>query len=209
MAGSCCGSPDPVMALVLDLLNRDPRPNAGNPKAQATEIRHPEKQKRPENPVLRKPVGATLNEQPLSTWGGGHHGKAPVDQLVNWAGGGAQDIWVDLDGLADELLLPTDRIVVQAKDHFISVPREHEDRMYEVTVLLDGETKARRFPSSMTVLQATRRSLPPRDRPNVSEFEMVDGTLGTTPLDPNATLKAAGVRDGHVLSITKKNGGGG
>jgi lipoic acid synthetase len=43
------------MALVLDLLNRDPRPNAGNPKAQATEVRHPEKQKRPENPVLRKP----------------------------------------------------------------------------------------------------------------------------------------------------------
>src|SRR6478736_8890937 len=47
------------MALVLDLLNRDPRPNAGNPKAEtrqlAAEVRHPEKQKRPENPVLRKP----------------------------------------------------------------------------------------------------------------------------------------------------------
>ena len=52
------------MALVLDLLNRDPRPNAGNPKATAQkaaapqpagEVRHPEKQKRPENPVLRKP----------------------------------------------------------------------------------------------------------------------------------------------------------
>lgn len=46
------------MALVLDLLNRDPRPNAGNPKAEAkpaAELRHPEKQKRPENPVLRKP----------------------------------------------------------------------------------------------------------------------------------------------------------
>lgn len=45
------------MALVLDLLNRDPRPNAGNPKADArpAELRHPEKQKRPENPVLRKP----------------------------------------------------------------------------------------------------------------------------------------------------------
>lgn len=46
------------MALVLDLLNRDPRPNAGNPKAEAkpaTELRHPEKQRRPENPVLRKP----------------------------------------------------------------------------------------------------------------------------------------------------------
>ena len=45
------------MALVLDLLNRDPRANAGNPKAEAPrpDIRHPEKQKRPENPVLRKP----------------------------------------------------------------------------------------------------------------------------------------------------------
>lgn len=47
------------MALVLDLLNRDPRPNAGNPKADAdrpaAELRHPEKQKRPENPILRKP----------------------------------------------------------------------------------------------------------------------------------------------------------
>jgi lipoyl synthase len=36
------------MAVVLDLLNRDPRKAAEAP-------RHPEKQKRPENPVLRKP----------------------------------------------------------------------------------------------------------------------------------------------------------
>ncbi|KRE12987.1 lipoyl synthase [Bosea sp. Root483D1] len=46
------------MAVVLDLLNRDPRPNAGNPKSEvkpAVELRHPEKQKRPENPILRKP----------------------------------------------------------------------------------------------------------------------------------------------------------
>jgi lipoic acid synthetase len=47
------------MALVLDLLNRDPRPNIGNPKSEAApaavEPRHPEKQKRPENPILRKP----------------------------------------------------------------------------------------------------------------------------------------------------------
>ena len=37
---------------------------------------------------------------------------------MNWAGGGGPDIWIDLDGLADELLLPTDRIVVQPADHF-------------------------------------------------------------------------------------------
>ena len=48
------------MAIVLDLLNRDPRPNVGNPKADnpksANEpLRHPEKQKRAENPIQRKP----------------------------------------------------------------------------------------------------------------------------------------------------------
>lgn len=45
------------MALVLDLLNRDPRPNIGNAKAESPAAlpRHPEKQKRPENPILRKP----------------------------------------------------------------------------------------------------------------------------------------------------------
>lgn len=163
----------------------------------------------PDNPVMRKPIAATLNEQPLSTYGGGRHGKASVAELVTWAGGGDQDIWIDLDGLADELLLPTDRIVVQPIDHFISVPRDAEDRLYEVVVILDGEEKARRFPASMTVLQALRRSLPPRDRPSAAEFEMVDGNLGTSALDVNLTLKAAGVRDGHTLSITKKNGGGG
>lgn len=162
----------------------------------------------PDNPVMRKPIAATLNEQPLATFGS-RHGKASAAELVSWAGGGSQDIWIDLDGLADELLLPTDRVVVQPADHFISVPREEEDRLYEVVVILDGEDKARRFPAAMTVLQAIRRSLPPRDRPNAAEFEMVDGNLGTSALDVHQTLKAAGVRDGHVLSITKKNGGGG
>lgn len=163
----------------------------------------------PDNPVMRKPVSATLNEQFLSSFTGLRHGKASVAELVAWAGGGAQDIWIDLDGLADELLLPTDRVVLQPKDHFISVPREEEDRLYEVTVLLDGEAKVRRFPAAMTVAQAIRRSLPPRDRPSATDFEMVDGDLGNTALNMTATLKAAGVRDGHVLSITKKNGGGG
>lgn len=163
----------------------------------------------PDNPLLRNPIGASLNEQALTTYGNYRHGKVSVTQLVSWAGGGSQDIWLDLDGLADELLLPTDRVVLQPRDDFISVPHEEEDHVYEVKVLLDGEVKDRRFPAALTVLQAIRRSLPPRDRPNASEFEMVDGNLGTNALDPNATLKAAGVRDGHVLSITKKNGGGG
>lgn len=160
----------------------------------------------PDNPTLRNPIGATLNDQPL---GHGRHGKATVAELVAWGGGGHQDVWVDLDGLADALLEPGDRIVIQAKDHFITVPREEHDHLYEVTVLLDGEDKKRRFPPSMTVLHALRRSLPPSDRSQISEFQIVDRQLGVNPLDVNLTLKAAGVRDGHVLSITKKNGGGG
>jgi len=163
----------------------------------------------PDNPTMRKPIGATLNEQPLTAFGGGRHGKVSAAELVLWAGGGALDVWIDLDGLADELMLAVDRIVLQPKDQFITVPADEEDRLYEVTVLFDGDDTARRFPAAMTVLQAIRRSLPPRDRPNVNEFQMVDGNQGTQPLDVNSTLKAAGVRDGHVLSITKKNGGGG
>ncbi len=56
------------MALVLDLLNRDPRPNIGNPKADAGELRHPEKQKRPENPILRKPDWIRVKAPGSAQW---------------------------------------------------------------------------------------------------------------------------------------------
>lgn len=163
----------------------------------------------PDNPVLRNPTSATLNGAPMASLGHYRHGKATVDQLLAWAGGGHQDVWVDLDGLADELLVAGDRIVLQGRDQFITVPRDEDDRLYTVTVLFDGEGKDRRFPASMTVLQALRQSLPVSDRAHVNDFLIVDKNLGTSPLDIALTLKAAGVRDGHVLSITKKNGGGG
>ena len=102
-----------------------------------------------------------------------------------------------------------DRVILQPQDQFFTIARDHEDRFYEVTVILDGEDRHRRLPAAMTVREATRRCLPPRDRPQVSDFEMADGDVGTAPLNPDLTLKSAGVRDGHVLSITKKNGGGG
>ena len=60
------------MALVLDLLNRDPRPNSGNPKAENSaapaELRHPEKQKRPENPILRKPDWIRVKAPGSAKW---------------------------------------------------------------------------------------------------------------------------------------------
>lgn len=162
-----------------------------------------------DNPAVRAMPAATLNEQPLPAYGLATTAKLTGTQLKAAAGGGHLDLWVDLDGLADELIEDTDSIVLQPRDRFFTVARQPEDRFYEVTVILDGEDRPRRFPAGMTVQQAIRRSLPPRDRPQVTDFEMVDGGLGALPLDPSLTLKAAGVRDGHVLSITKKNGGGG
>lgn len=162
-----------------------------------------------DNPAVRTPVPVRLNDKPLPDHCRPSHAKLTALELKAIAGEGNVDLWADLEGLADELLEDSVRVILQAQDRYFTVKREHEDRFYEVTVVLDGEGRPRRFPAGMTVLEATRRSLPPRDRPQVTEFDMVDGNLGMNPLNPSLTLKAAGVRDGHVLSITKKNGGGG
>lgn len=167
---------------------------------------HPEV---PENPRIRKPLTLVLNDAPVPESQQSHHAKLTGAELKALIGGSDVDLWADLDGIADEIIEDTDRIILQAQDRFFTVPREEEDRFYEVTVILDGEDRPRRFPAAMTVIEATRRCLPPADRPKVAEFDMVDGNVGTAALNPSLTLKAAGVRDGHVLSITKKNGGGG
>lgn len=158
-----------------------------------------------DNPLLRHPVPFQVNDSSFTS----PHAKQTVNQIKQLIGAVNVDLWADLDGIADELLEDDDRILLQAADSFFTVPREDDDRFYDVTVILDGEDTQRRFPASMTVREATRRSLPPADRPKVDEFDMVDGDIGTAPLNPSSTLKKAGVRDGHVLSITKKNGGGG
>jgi len=161
-----------------------------------------------DNPRVRKPLKLVLNDEQLPEGQESHHAKLTGAELKALVGGGDVDLWADLDGIADELVADTDRVVLQVQDRFFTVPRE-EDRFYEVTVILDGEDRPRRFPAMMTVREAIRRSLSSADRPKVDEFEMVDGDVGTAALNASSTLKAAGVRDGHVLSITKKNGGGG
>lgn len=163
----------------------------------------------PDNPRLRKPLRFMLNDASLPEGKESHHAKLTGAELKTLVGGGEVDLWADLDSIADEIIEDTDRIILQVQDRLFTVPRDEEDRFYEVTVILDGEDRPRRFPAAMMVREAIRRSLPPADRPKVDEFDMVDGDVGTAPLSPSLTLKAAGVRDGHVLSITKKNGGGG
>jgi len=162
-----------------------------------------------DNPSIRKPVQLALDDQVLTLGGPPFKAKIIVRDLKAIIGAGNHDLWADLDGLADELLEDDDRLVLQPQDKFFTVPLGGQDRFYEVTVILDGEARQRRFPYNMTVLEATRRSLPPRDRSSVADFDMVDADIGTAPLAPALTLQAAGIRDGHVLSITKKNGGGG
>ena len=89
-------------------------------------------------------------------------------------------------------------------------PEGHSpDTHYEVTVLLDGVPKQERFPARISVLEAIRMSLAPKDKPKAADFIMVDAAVIRDPLGHSLTLETAGVRDGHTLSITKKDGGGG
>lgn len=55
-----------------------------------------------DNPVVRKNPGATLNDQPMLNHGHAHVAKLTGADIKRLAGGGNVDLWVDLDGLADE-----------------------------------------------------------------------------------------------------------
>ncbi|MHB9835138.1 hypothetical protein Q8F57_009895 [Paraburkholderia terrae] len=162
----------------------------------------------PDNPQLRKPIAFSMNDSVVPGSGNPAHAKFTGADLKKLVGASDEDdLWCDLDGLADVLLDDDDRVVVQQIDHFFTVHRE--DNRYHVTVLLDGEARERDFPTSITVRQAIRRSLPPSDRDQVDSFAMTDANQAMKELAAELTLHNAGVRDGHVLSITKKSGGGG
>jgi len=164
----------------------------------------------PDNPVRRLPLHFKLNDQTfLNHTGKLQHAKMTTSELKHAAGEENVDLWADLDEIADVLVADDSRIVLQNEDKFFTVKRDHDDRFYDVTVLLDGEDRAMRFPAEMTVEEAIRQSLPPKDKPQVTDFSMVDRNVGTEPLPVHTTLQAAGVRTGHVLSITRNNGGGG
>jgi len=161
----------------------------------------------PENPRIRNPLTFVLNDVENQQL---RYAKLTGAELKTLAGSNNDvDLWADLDGLADEIIEDDDRIILQKHDRFFTVPREEEDEFYEVIVILDGEDRQYRFSAKITVRDAIRQCLPHSDQPKIDEFDMADGNIGTGALDPNQTLEEVGVRDGHVLSITKKNGGGG
>lgn len=159
-----------------------------------------------ENPLRHAPLEIRINETVVAV----PRAKASGSELKSLVQvDGHHDLWADLEGLADQLIEGGDIVMLRKDVAFFTVPKAGEDRMYEVTVLLDGEARERKFPATMSVLEAIKRSLPPADRSDAGKFDMVDSNLGPNPLDHGLDLKSAGVRDGHVLSITKKDGGGG
>lgn len=162
-----------------------------------------------DNPRVLRPVRFQINGVEVPTETLFDRAKATGSQLKDSIGAAGGDLWADLDGFADEPIGDDQRIILTAGLKFIVIPPTQDDRFYEVTVITDGRPKERRFPAQMTVLEATRRSLAADDRESVSLFQMVDSNLGLDALAPTMTLKDAGVRDGHVLSVTKKDGGGG
>lgn len=164
----------------------------------------------PDNPVRRVPLRFKLNDHAFAHHAGKlQHAKMTTAELKQATGEEDVDLWADLDDIADVQVTDGTRIVLQNADKFFTVKREHDDRFYDVTVLLDGEDHQMRFPVELTVQEAIKKSLPPKDKPHVTDFSMVDRNVGTEPLPMNSTLQTAGVRDGHVLSITRNNGGGG
>lgn len=162
-----------------------------------------------DNPPLKHSISFQFSTRQAPIENAILYAKVMGSELRALAGGNTIDLWADLDGVADSLIEDTHRLILQSQDRFFTAPHDEGDRFYEVTVIFDGAPSQRRFPALMTVQEAIRRCLPPKDKPLVNEFEMVDGDIGTQPLNQSFTLKAAGVRSEHVLSITKKNGGGG
>lgn len=88
-----------------------------------------------------------------------------------------------------------------------STHEKHE--ILHVVVLVNGKPEDLELPANKKVGEVIRELLKGGEKEKASEYELVDRNLGTDPLNPNMTLWEAGVRSGHTLSLTKKDGGGG
>lgn len=79
-----------------------------------------------------------------------------------------------------------------------------------VTVLVDGEPKPETFSALMKAHAVIVELLPPPERSRAGEFQLTDASM--TPqkvLSADLSLEQNGVKDGDLLSLTKKDGGGG
>ena len=77
----------------------------------------------------------------------------------------------------------------------------------KVTVLVDGLAEQRTADGNKTVQQFIADLLPEDQKNRADDYQLSpqDGQ----PLDPGSRLEDAGIPDGTVLALTKKDGGGG
>lgn len=84
-----------------------------------------------------------------------------------------------------------------------------QDKTFEVTVLVDGIPRREALHANAKVKNVVKQLLPPADKPDADKYQLTDAQLGPQELPPEQTLAECGVADGHVLAITKRDGGGG
>lgn len=163
-----------------------------------------------DNPSRALPLQYGVNAEASTALVGEYRFKLSGKEFKDLLGLHDRELWLDHEDMEDVIIEEDVRIIFHRELHFITFPKAgHHERYLDVTVLVDGEPRKRRFPPHMTVGHATRLSLPKNERKDANDFSMVDKRVNHEPLDPNQTLKDAGVKSGDVLSVAKKHGGGG
>lgn len=161
----------------------------------------------PENPVRRNAITFNLNDQDVKLLHEQHaHAKATGAQIKELVGSSHLDLWADLEGIPDALVEDQDIIILQPNEVFFTVERDHneeQDRFFEVTTVFNGEQRTVRLPMLMRVNEAIRRILPDDIRVFTEYYVMRDGNQGGIALAGDHTLRDAGIKDGHVVTIAK------
>ena len=86
---------------------------------------------------------------------------------------------------------------------------EHGD-ILTVTVLVDGTPQTKHYPASEKVHAVIVSLLPPGEKAHADKYMLTDTTQSPPKvLAPEESLKHGGVKSGHVLTLDKKDGGGG
>jgi len=163
----------------------------------------------PDNPVRRNPISFILNDQTINLLHNQHsHSKASGEEIKALVGSSVLDLWADLEGIPDALIADQDRIILQPNEVFFTVERDHseeQDRFYEVTTVFNDEERAMPLPALMRVSEALRRILSADMRAFAEYYVMRDRSEGDIVLPSDSTLRDAGVKDGHVLTVAKAN----
>ena len=87
--------------------------------------------------------------------------------------------------------------------------QEHDHKLH-LTILVNGTTEEKEYQANLKVEHVIRDLLPAGDKGHADQYQLIDRNISATnPLDPNKSLAENGVKSGHILSLTKKDGGGG